>query len=128
MAQGLALPVMPVNGRAALETDDSKQLLKILMIQCGDCENTNPFNDDVGLDGGVIFQTNNEALQAFVRARIVSVFKIKAAQGRARLLDGYPIFQTDSKTQELTCSVKYLDLETTDTQSFDMPMGTSFGR
>lgn len=128
MALGLSLPVMPVNGRAVLETSDSKQLLKILMIQCGDCENINPFNGDVGLDGGVVFQVNDAALQALVRARIVSVFAVKQKEGRARLVDGYPTFAVDSRTEELLCSVKYLDLETGDTQSFDMPMGTSFGR
>lgn len=128
MATGLSLPLAAINGRAALETSDSKQLLKIIMIECGDCENVNPFNNDVGLDGGVVFQINDAALQALVRARIASVFATKNKQGRARLVDGYPIFEQDSKAQDLICSVRYLDLETGDTQFFDMPMGASFGR
>lgn len=126
MASGLALPLIPVNGRAPIE-EDQQQLAKILMLQLADCENTNPFNQDVGMSGDIVFQNNTVALQALIRARVISVFRIKEKEGRARLLEGFPTFKVNSDTQELVCSIKYVDLEANEERNMDMPVGNLSG-
>jgi hypothetical protein len=126
MAQGLAIPIYPIQGRAALETD-SRQLQKILMLQLSDCENANPFNQDVGIDGGIVFQTNDAALQALIRARIVETFRTAERAGRAKLVNGFPTFSEDSETQELTCSVRYVNLETEQEEDMSFKPQALFG-
>lgn len=127
MSTGLTIPIIPFNGRAIIESG-SKQLLKILMLALADCENTNPFNQDVGMTGDIIFQNSTEALQALIRVRVRRVFAAKTREGRASLVEGFPTFTVNSDTQELVCSIKYKDLETDDIFDFNLPLGPTSGR
>lgn len=126
MAQGLALPIYPIQGGATLETD-SKQLQKIIMLQLSDCENSNPFNQNVGIDGGIVFQNNDAALRALIRARILQVFRNTEKAGRAKLVNGFPTFADDSANQELICSIRYINLETEQEEDMSFTSQALFG-
>lgn len=117
---GIAVPFSSDGrGRLALVSGD-EQLRKIIICGLMDCENENPFNQDIGLGSQMIFAQNIDSLQADLRRRINALFRRLQLADRARLAS--PVkFTVNSAEQELECDVHYLNIE--ENKSSDLSIG-----
>lgn len=107
---GLAIPfAADGRGRLALVSGND-QLEKIIILNLSDLDSANPFQGDIGIGAEMVFSIASTKLRAEVKRRISMLFRRLQLQDRARL-DGAPAFSQDSKTQELTVEIKYINLE-----------------
>lgn len=106
---GISLPfAADKNGRLVLSSGEV-QLSKVILLNLSDCDSRNPFQD-LGLGNDFIFGMNDEAIQAELRRRINLLFRRLQLKERARLLQP-PVFTVLSETQELDCTIVYLNME-----------------
>lgn len=122
MAAGLSLPIRAINGRAAIESGEA-QLKKIIMLAIADCDSGNPYQE-LGIDTLIVFALDDQQVKAFARRRIVDAFKRMEAEGRAQLDGDAPTFS--SKDGELTCQIKYINLETTAAEELELRGASPF--
>lgn len=113
MATGLTLPIAVVNGRV-LRSSGTDQLHKVIMLGLAENDSDNPFQD-IGFNHGV-FDVNDPSQAARYTNRIARLFARLEAEGRARLMPGYPKFE--SVGEELIATIKYIDLETDKPQEY----------
>lgn len=113
MATGLTLPIAVENGRVMRESG-TNQLQKIIMLGLSENDSDNPFQD-IGFNHGV-FDINDPSMAARYANQIDKLFRRLESEGRARLLPGYPKFETSG--EELVVSIKYIDMETDRPQEY----------
>lgn len=107
---GIAIPfAADGRGRLALVSGNA-QLEKIITLNLSDLESANPFHGDIGLGANMVFAIASTQLRADVRRRINVLFRRLQLQDRARL-SGAPAFTVDSKLQEMTVDINYINLE-----------------
>jgi len=106
---------MPVrvgpDGRA-VTVEGTEQLKKIISLGLSDKDSCNPFQDE-GIGKRFVFALPDERTVADVSARVRAVFTRLSAQGRARLVAGYPKFEIDHVLQDLVVDIRFIDLEAT---------------
>lgn len=122
MSQGLDLPLGADQGRARLARGED-QLKKIITLALSDGDSENPFQD-LGIGNGNVFDVNDQDLQARLRQRIVAVFRRFSTERRAALAPGSPTFRRGGADgEELIASIKYVNMETTDSDELEIPLG-----
>lgn len=125
MAKGLNLPVGTLQGRAVL-IEGEEQLKKVIQLAVSDCESDNPFQEE-GIGNDSVFDINDALTEQRLRRRVIDAFRALAAQGRARLDPSYPMFSRDSFNQELWIDIRYINLETTNTEDVQLKVGSGAG-
>ena len=124
--KGLAVPIVPgPDGRTKTLSGDD-ELEKIIRLNLGDLENDNPYTQwggaskgEPGIDPGIIFSLSVESLQERIKTNIKLLFDRLSAQGRAKLVTGYPKMVSDSAKMELLCGIRYLNLESDKENEFE---------
>lgn len=107
---GLTLPFQ-ANGRRRLRVSGgNEQLRKIILLNLGDLESENPFQDDLGLGGDLIFAVNNEELRSDLKLRIDALFRRLLVEDRAKLRKE-PTFEIFQEAQELVVNIEYINIE-----------------
>lgn len=107
MSKGIAVPFRARNGRLVL-SEGAEEMKKIVMLAVGERDNTNPFNQAVGIEHP-LFALSDEGSFALARRDIEDHFAKFEAQRRAKL--------GSVKTGELSpgesaIEVAYVDLDT----------------
>ena len=106
--RGIALPLRAEGGRLVL-SEGTEQLSKIIILRLMSSSCENPFLDLGGRDD-VIFGTGSAAAQQQIAAKINNVFRYLEQRERARLVPGYPQFDS-FVNGDMNVSVRYFDIE-----------------
>lgn len=116
MARGMRVPVgvNMMGGAAMVEGEDNDQ--KTIFVAMSNCDNDHAFQQDLGMDIGVVFQTVDSGARAKVLRRIRDIFRLFEEDDRYRLLNDSLSWST--KEGELVLEFKYLNIETDQVQSF----------
>lgn len=107
---GIAIPFQGNGTKRIRMIGGNSQLRKIILLNLGDLESKNPFQDGLGLGGDLIFSVSDEQLRAELRLRIEALFRRLQLQDRARLAK-IPEFTIDSKNMELKVDISYINIE-----------------
>lgn len=124
MAKGLKIPLQAnaQGGIATVEGDDND--LKIIELALSDGDNENAFQQEFTLGQGMIFDINDPIIQAGITRRLREIFSRFEAQKRFKLLRDTIKWKSDSTTQELTLTFRYLNIESDEVQTFEKKYGT----
>jgi len=112
-----------MSGGAAMvegEANDRKTIFAAL----SSCENDHAFQQDLGMDIGVVFQTLDSGARAKALHRIREVFRKFEEEDRFRLLSDS--LQWETKEGELLLEFRYLNIETDLIQSFSRTFNSGF--
>jgi len=110
MATGIAIPFQ-ANGRGRLLlVSGEDQLRKIILLNLMNLESDNPFQQDIGLGGEMIFAVQSNELKGELRRRVNAFFRRLQLQNRARLAKP-PVFEERPESQELEMIISYINLE-----------------
>ena len=117
MPTGLKIPVrVNEKGRAAVETNESANTLKILVLAFQEVGDDNPFLD-LGIDKRIIFSVNNVGFQSKV-IRVVTRTLARFSE-LVRLDENRPIKIEDGPEDgEVLLSFFYIDLLTSKSEEF----------
>ena len=117
MPTGLKIPVgVDTSGGARVETNEPKQLRKMLILALSDGGDDNPFQQ-LGLDKGLIFSIDNPSFRGRAQ-RALNDILAKFAD-RVELAPDEPIKFEESGTEgEVIMSFQYVDLLTDKVEDF----------
>lgn len=119
MPTGIAVPMVAVNGRAAV-VSGSDQVAKLIELAVSDGSSANPFNTDVGVVAP-IFDLQGSGQRAILERAVRDRFAALEAGGRAELLSLQVTESPD--TGETLVDVVYRDLETDERRTFTTRAG-----
>lgn len=126
MATGLAIPPRAdTTGGVALSSGSDKDK-ELIALALGSDENTNYFQQNIGLGDDMIFDNNDPLAQAKILGRLRTVFNTFTRLKRFMLLENTIAFtQIDG---DLILNFKYLPMETdAEPQIFSTSLGPSSG-
>jgi len=116
MPTGLKIPVgVDKSGGAAIETNESAQTKKLLLLALSENDDDNPFQD-VGIDEDLIFQVKSPGTRARAERKINRV--LERFFDRIRLAPDTPIQFKEDAEGEIEISFSYVDLLTNKTEEF----------
>ena len=116
MATGLKIPVgVNKSGGAAVETDVTKHKKKLLQLAFSIGGDKNPFQT-LGIDPTLIFSLKDEFFQSRARAEAERIFA--SFIDLMELIPDDPITFEDITEGEIEMTVKYVDLEVDEIQTF----------
>lgn len=122
MPTGLKMPVrVNEKGRAAVETNESSNTLKILVLAFQEGEDTNPFQD-LGIDKRIIFSVNSVSF----RSQVIRVVErvLNRFPDLVRLDESRPItIKEGTNDNEIILDFFYIDLLTSKSEEFRTPIG-----
>lgn len=123
MAKGMKIPVgIDIFGGAAM-VDGEDNDYKTISTSLSNCDSDHAFQQDLGIDIGVVFQPVDNAVKAKVLRRVRDIFKRFEDEDRYRLL-GETIRWSTPNDGELVLEFKYLNIETDQVRSFAKNLST----
>lgn len=114
MAQGIAVPAQVTDGGRLKLVKDDEYVQQLVFTALGDGDSENPFQPDLGLGDGMVFQLNDRREQARVKYRIERAFKSLESRLLAKLPASRAISFVETVEGELEVVVRYLNMETED--------------
>ncbi len=127
MATGLSIPLGVNNSGGARLVSGDENDDKIIRTALGADDNENAFQQNIGLGEAQIFGIADQQLQAQTLRRLFEVFRRFEAQKRYILRNSTVKWETDSATQELILSFKYVSIESTEERDFRQGFSASSG-
>lgn len=122
MATGLKIPVgVNKSGGAAVETDVVKQKKKLLQLAFSVGGDKNPFQT-LGIDPNLIFSIKDGFFQSKARSEVERIFDNFSEF--VTLAADNPITFEDVTEGEIEMTVKYVDLEVDEVQTFTQKFST----
>lgn len=116
MPTGLKIPVgVSQSGGAAIETDESKQLRKMLILALSEGGDRNPFQQ-LGIDPAVIFSVDNTAFRGKAQ-RALNIILARFSD-RIELAPDAPIQFEQGDEGEVIMSFSYVDKLTDKVEDF----------
>ena len=116
MPKGLRVPVrVNEKGRAAVETNESLNTLKILKLAFTEGNDDNPFQD-LGIDKRVIFSVNDAGFRSKVTRTVKKV--LNKFSDLVKLDEKRPITIEDGVEGEVVLNFFYIDLLTSKPEEF----------
>lgn len=103
-----------MGGASMVEGEDNDQ--KTIFAAMSNCDNDHAFQQDLGMDVGVVFQTMDSGVRAKAIRRLRDIFRQFEEDDRYRLLNDS--LKWSVKEGELTLEFSYLNIETDQVQSF----------
>jgi hypothetical protein len=115
--KGLRVPlgVNMVGGAARNDGDDHAS--QTLLLALNDDDNTNAFQQELGIGVDMIFDTKNMALRARIMSRVNAIFRRFEQLDLFKLVRG-SIKWDDSVEGELSLNLSYINLESDEVKSF----------
>jgi hypothetical protein len=124
MARGIALPIRPDrNGRVVTVMGD-EEASKIILTAMGNCENENPFQQELGLGDRHIFDIMSPMFKGNVIGRLVTIFREFEAQDLYRLEYG-SIQWSQEGPGVTTLTFSYVNLETDEIKTLSRQYGAT---
>jgi hypothetical protein len=122
MARGMRIPVgvNMMGGAAMVEGEDNDR--KTIFAAMSGCDNDHAFQQDLGMDMGVVFQTMDSGVRAKALRRLRDIFRQFEEDDRYRLLN--ETVKWSVKEGELILEFNYLNIETDQIQSFSRTYST----
>ena len=120
MPTGLKVPVgVNKSGGAAIETNESRQLRKMLILAFSEGGDQNPFQQ-LGIDPGLVWSVNNVGFRGRA-TRALNVILAKFID-RVELSPNQPIkFEQSENEGEVIMSFEYVDKLTDKVEDFRLP-------
>lgn len=120
MPTGLSIPVgVNKSGGARVETNESKQLRKMLILALSTGGDRNPFQQ-LGLDPKLIWSVNNVAFRGKAQRALNAI--LAKFSDRVELSPNQPIkFEKGDKEGEIVMSFEYVDKLTDKVEDFRSP-------
>jgi hypothetical protein len=110
----LPVGVNMMGGAAMVEGEDNDY--KTISISLSNCDNDHAFQQGLGMDLGVVFQTVDSGARAKALGRIRNIFRQFEEQDRYRLLP--ETLKWSTREGEMILEFRYLNIETDKVQSF----------
>jgi hypothetical protein len=125
MSKGLKLPMGVDNTGGAAMVSGEENDRKTIFSALSDCENQHAFQQDVGLGNAMVFNINDGRIRAKIQRKVEAIFRQFRAENRFKLDIGSIKWTAKTDTGELMLALKYVDLETEETKSFQRVFTTS---
>lgn len=119
MAKGLKMPVGVDHTGGAAMVDKDENDKKIIFTALSDCESEHAFQQDLGLGNAMVFNVSDARVRARIQRKVEVIFNQFQAENRYKLEAGSIEWEAKQDTGELKMTLKYIDLETEETKSFE---------
>ncbi len=117
MATGLSIPIRVSSGGGFLKESGDLHASSILRTALGDCDNGNPFQQDIGLGVDMIFDQAVPTARPRILSRLVRLFNLFEQQKRFKLKTN-TLRWVEGTNGDMTLEFKYVNLESDEENLF----------
>jgi hypothetical protein len=117
MARGLAVPVGVTASGGSRTVEGDAQAEKIIALALADNDNTNAFQQNIGLGVRDVFDVANRGTRARVLARVVEIFAAFEKEKLFKLVRGSVAWKK-GETGDQVLEFKYINLESDEVRAF----------